>query len=161
MMYAPDQLNAMIQLIDTQLHINRKMSKGELIWFFGTMILPTSFQFNGRHDFWTATQLWIHLFGAPKFGEKTSSRHRFDDIWRHLRWSYQPRARPEGKSWEKYRWRLVDDHVARFNDHRESYFVPSGSLLTSLWLAGTIDRKPENGCKIQNAACGQSGVMMR
>jgi hypothetical protein len=24
-----------------------------------------------------------------------------------------------------------------------------------------IDRKPENGCKIQNTACGQSGVMIR
>jgi hypothetical protein len=24
-----------------------------------------------------------------------------------------------------------------------------------------IDRKPENGCKIQNAACGNSGVMLR
>jgi hypothetical protein len=23
-----------------------------------------------------------------------------------------------------------------------------------------IDRKPENGCKIQNAACGRSGVMI-
>jgi len=25
----------------------------------------------------------------------------------------------------------------------------------------TIDRKPENGCEIQNAACGRSGVMLR
>jgi hypothetical protein len=24
-----------------------------------------------------------------------------------------------------------------------------------------IDRKPENGCEIQNAACGKSGIMMR
>ena len=24
-----------------------------------------------------------------------------------------------------------------------------------------IDRKPENGCEIQNAACGRSGVMLR
>jgi hypothetical protein len=24
-----------------------------------------------------------------------------------------------------------------------------------------IDRKPENGCKIQNAACGRSGIMLR
>ena len=24
-----------------------------------------------------------------------------------------------------------------------------------------IDRKPENGCEIQNAACGHSGVMIR
>jgi hypothetical protein len=24
-----------------------------------------------------------------------------------------------------------------------------------------IDRKPENGCEIQNAACGNSGVMLR
>ena len=24
-----------------------------------------------------------------------------------------------------------------------------------------IDRKPENGCEIQNAACGKSGVILR
>jgi hypothetical protein len=24
-----------------------------------------------------------------------------------------------------------------------------------------IDRKPENGCEIQSAACGQSGIMIR
>jgi Transposase IS4 len=135
------------------------------------MVLATHFQFNGRHKLW-CTQPRTPLVGAPKFGEKTGfSRHRFDDLWRHLRWSYQPREKPEGLSWEKYQWRLVDDHVARFNDHRERYFLPSEHICVDESMARwygqgghwinmglpmyvAIDRKPENGCEIQNAACG-------
>jgi Transposase IS4 len=123
MIYPQDQISAMIQLNNAQLHRKKEMSKGELIRFFGTMVLVTRFQLNGRHELW-CNQPRTHLVGAPKFGEKTGfSHHCLDDLWRHLR--YQPREKPEGLSWEKYRWRLVDDHVARFNDHRERYFLPS------------------------------------
>jgi Transposase IS4 len=95
-----------------------------------------------------------------------------------LLWSGQPREKPEGLSWEKYRWMLVDDHVKRFNEHRQRHFFPSEHLcvdesITRWYGQGghwinlrlpmyiAIDRKPENGCKIQNAACGESGVMIR
>jgi hypothetical protein len=31
-------------------------------------------------------------------------------------------------SWERYRWMVVDDHIARFNDHRERNFYPSDKI---------------------------------
>jgi hypothetical protein len=30
-----------------------------------------------------------------------------------------------------------------------------------LFMYISIDRKPENGCEIQNTACGQSGITVR
>jgi Transposase IS4 len=169
----------MVQLTNAQLriHCKKEMTRGKLIHFFGMMILATRFQFNGQHDLWS-TQPRTHLVGAPKFGEKTGfSRHCFDDLWRHLKWSYQPREKPERLSWEKYRWMLVDGHVERFNEHRERYFVPSERICVDESMAHwygqgghwinmglpmyvAIDRKSENGCEIQNAACSQSGVMI-
>jgi hypothetical protein len=73
---------------------------------------------------------------------------------------------------------LVDDFVKNFNDHRANYFNPSDPICVdesmSRWYGQgghwinhglpqyvAIDRKPENGCEIQNAACGRSGVMLR
>ena len=65
-----------------------------------------------------------------------------------------------------------------FNQHREDNFIPGEWICAdesiSRWygLGGywiniglpmyvAIDRKPENGCEIQNSACGKSGVMLR
>ena len=79
---------------------------------------------------------------------------------------------------EQYWGRLVDDFVSRFNEHRTQAFRPSELICEnesmSRWYeAGgycinhglpqymEIDRTPENGCEIQNAACGSSGIMMR
>ena len=73
---------------------------------------------------------------------------------------------------------LVDDFVRQFNDHRGTCFVPSDvicadeSMVRWYGLGGDwiniglpmyvdIDRKPESGCEIQSACCGQSGVMIR
>jgi hypothetical protein len=79
---------------------------------------------------------------------------------------------------EAYRWMMVDDFVTNFNDHRAEYFIPSHPICVdesmSCWYGQggewinmglpcyvAISRKPENGCEIQNAACGKSGVMLR
>jgi hypothetical protein len=95
-----------------------------------------------------------------------------------MRWSEQPEVRPNSMSSEKYRWSLVDGFVDRFNEHRASMFIPSEHICVdesiSRWYGQggnwinhglpmyiAIDRKPENGCEIQNAACGKSGIMMR
>ena len=65
-----------------------------------------------------------------------------------------------------------------FNEHRANYFTPSDCICVdesmSRWYGQgghwinhglpqyvAIDRKPENGCEIQNSACGRSGVMLR
>jgi Transposase IS4 len=73
---------------------------------------------------------------------------------------------------------LVNDFIQRFNAHRVQRFSPSDRICVdesmSRWYGAgrfwinvglpqyiAIDRNPENGCEIQNAACGRSGVMMR
>jgi Transposase IS4 len=73
---------------------------------------------------------------------------------------------------------LVDDHVKMFNNHQQRHFFPSERICVDESIAGwygqgghwinmglpmyvTIDRKPENGCEIQNAACSKSGVMIQ
>ena len=72
----------------------------------------------------------------------------------------------------------MDDFIKYFNEHRANYFNPSKLICVdesmSCWYGKgghwinhglpqyvAIDQKPENGCKIQNAACGRSGVMLR
>ena len=72
----------------------------------------------------------------------------------------------------------MDGFITRFNEHRESYVIPSELLCVvesmSRWYGQggdwinyglpmyvAIDRKPENGCEIQNSACGMSGVILR
>lgn len=106
------------------------------------------------------------------------SRHRFDILFRCLRFGNQPMQKPAGMSDRSYRWLLVDDFVMNFNEHRAANFIPGSTICVdesiSRWygLGGSwiniglphyvaIDRKPESGCEIQNSACGASGVMLR
>ena len=73
---------------------------------------------------------------------------------------------------------LVDGFVNRFNAHRAYTFVPGeyicidesiirwyghggGWINCGLPHYITIDRKPENGLEVQNAVCGDSGIMLQ
>lgn len=79
---------------------------------------------------------------------------------------------------EPYCWLLVDGFVEAFNLHRRQTFTPSDLICVdesiSRWYGQgghwinhglpmyiAIDRKLENGCEIQNVACGWSGVMIQ
>jgi hypothetical protein len=79
---------------------------------------------------------------------------------------------------EQYCWLLVNGFVEKFNDYKKNYFIPSHTICVdesiSRWngqggfwiniglpMYMTIDHKPENGCEIQNAACGNIGVMLQ
>ena len=81
-------------------------------------------------------------------------------------------------SHEIYRWIIFDHCVQAFNDHRELLFVLSHFICVEegvsifygqcghwihmeLPMCIAIDQNPENGCEIQNSACGRSGVMLR
>ena len=78
---------------------------------------------------------------------------------------------------ESYRWMCVDGFMMRFNDYRQDYYSLSENICVdesiSRWYGQgghwinivlpmyvAIDRKPENGCEIQNAADGKSGIML-
>lgn len=177
-MFPPQALLSIVRLTTRQLQLISKpaTSKGEIVKFFGVITLTTKFEFDDRRSLWatTATSKYIP---APMFG-KMMSRNRFDDLWRCIRFSDQPSVRSADMTAEQYRWRLVDDFVKEFNDHRASTFSPSERICVdesiSRWYGKgghwinhglpmyvAIDRKPENGCEIQCASCGKSGIMIR
>ena len=179
MLFPPEQLQLILQLTNHELGMARKTytSAGEIVKFFGVMLLVTRFEFGSRASLWSnvTTNKYIP---APSFGQTGMPRKRFDDLWMCIRFSEQPPNRPSEMTSEQYRWRLVDDFVKNFNEHRAQKFFPSDEICVdesmSRWYGQgghwinhglpmyvAIDRKPENGCEIQNAACGRSGVIIR
>ena len=79
---------------------------------------------------------------------------------------------------ETFRWQLVDDFIHAFNQHRASNFNPCGTLcvdesiirwygLGGHWISVglphyvCIDRKPEDGCEIQDICCAETGILCR
>jgi Transposase IS4 len=184
-MFPPSQLNLMHRLMIEEIQkiavannvIHQDMTKGELLKFFGILILSTRFEFSARASLWSTTAPYKYV-PAPAFGKKGMSRHRFDLLFRCLRFGEQPSVQPPEMSHKRFRWLLVDDFVTNFNTHREATFVPGTTICVdesvSRWygLGGgwisvglphylAIDRKPDNGCEIQDAACGESGVIIR
>ena len=153
-----------------------RLTTGELLKWFGVLILITRFEFGERDHLWR-TKSSCKYIPTPNFGERTGmTRDRFNDLFRYMVWSKQPSQRPEGMSSEAYRWMLLQDFVANFNDHRCCFFVAGWLICVdesiSRWygLGGhwinmglpmyvAIDRKPEDGLEIQNAACAHSGIM--
>jgi len=101
-------------------------------------------------------------------------------MWSALRFSRQPTGGPstDDASGERYRWALINEFISSINDHRAAHVTPGDTIcvegsmvkwygLGGAWISNgipmyfSIDRKPENGCEIQNAACGRSGIMLR
>jgi Transposase IS4 len=178
-MFPPTQLDIMTRCTNTILEEKnkRRTTVGELVQFLGIVILTTRFEFKSRASLWSTTSPSKYEI-PPSFGRTGMKRQRFDELWQCIRWSFQPKERPEGMSSEKFRWKLVDGFVEQFNDHRVRMFIPSEYICVdesiSRWYGQggewinhglpmyiAIDRKPENGCEIQNAACAKSGVMIR
>jgi len=174
------QLENMVRDTSDVLEIKGKnrLTVGELLKFFGVMILATRYEFGDRKSLW-ATKSSCKYVPAPAFGKMTGmARDRFDDIWNNIVWSTQAKERADDESHEGHRWKLVEDHVKNINEHRKKYFKPSNIICAdesiSRWygLGGhwinvglpmyvAMDRKPENGCEIQNCCDGISGIMMR
>ena len=181
-MMPKEQLRDMIDLTNLQLRQlqdeTSNVDQRELLKFIGVLLLGTRFEFGHRRNLWSEDPL-SRFVEAPAFGRKTGmSRDRFEQIWGNLRFSYQPAEQPAGMTSEQYRWMLVDGFVARFNQHRVKYFIPSSTLCVDesicRWYGhgGTwinrglpmyiaMDRKPESGGEIQDCACGQSGIMVQ
>jgi Transposase IS4 len=151
------------------------ISVGELLKFFGVLVLMTRFEFGKRHDLWKTSPSSKYI-PAPAFGKTVTSRNRFDQISGCIRFSDQLKTQEELKS-VRYRWMLVNDFVSAVNTHRRTIVTPSELICVDESIARwygrgghwidmdlphyvSIDRKPENGCEVQNAACGKSGIML-
>eukprot|EP00171_Calliarthron_tuberculosum_P006804 IDg6804t1 len=142
------QLDAMLRITNKKLFEQKRRltTAGELLKFFGMLILITRFEFGNRSTLWSTTRPGKYV-PAPSLGSAGMSRDRFDMLWRCIRFSDQPDARPSSMSSEQYRWRLVDDFVERFNAHRVSNFSPSDRIC--------VDES------MSKCACGRSKIMMR
>ena len=53
------------------------------------------------------------------------NRHRFDILWRRVRWIHHLDVQDEGTIHEAHQWKLVEDFVATFNEYRTHIFSPS------------------------------------
>lgn len=180
MMFPPKELEIVEQLTTKRLEEDNliKTTKGEIVRFFGTLILITRYEFTTRASLWS-NHPPSKYETAPMFGKKTRfTRKRFNELMSHIRFSNQPNEKPDSLSSEQYRWLLVDGFIKEFNDYRRSHFRPSDVICVdesiSRWYGQggdwinhglpmyiAIDRKPENGCEIQDACCGRSGVMLQ
>jgi len=153
-------------------------SIGEILKWIGVNILATRYEFGDRASLWNRTPTSKYV-PAKNFGELTGmSRDRYDALMKHVVWSMQPKERPPHMSHEAWRWMLVDGFVDNINNHRATHYKASDLICVdesiARWygLGGTwinmglpmyvaIDRKPEDGCEIQNCCDGRSNVMMR
>ena len=157
---------------------NTPTTMGEILKWFGVLILITRFEFGSRASLWSTTSQ-TRFVPPPCLGETTGmSRNRFDELWRHCILSEQPAERPLDMSHEAWRWMLVDDFVNNFNDHRQAFYKPSWLICVdesiSRWygLGGSwinialphyvaMDRKAKHRWEIQSSADGMIGIMMR
>lgn len=180
MMFPPKQLEIMQQLTSRKL-VEKNLTPttiGEIIRFFGSLILITRYEFTTRASLWS-THPPTKYETAPMFGLKTKfTRKRFNELFSNIRFGDQPDQKPDHLTSEQYRWLLVDGFVTQFNNHRRDTFKPSDVICVdesiSRWYGQggdwinhglpmyiAIDRKPENGCEIQDSCCGKSGVMLQ
>lgn len=149
----------------------------ELMCFFGVLILGTRFEWTNRRSLWSLDTP-SRFIPAPNFAKTGMSRNCFDVIWQCIRFSEQPTNIPDGMTAEDHRWMLCDDFVSFINEHRKQFMTPGQDLCVDesivRWygLGGdwincglpmyiAMDRKPENGCEIQNVCDGQTGIMLR
>ena len=123
MLFPPEQLQLILQFTNNELAIARKnyTTAGEIVKLFGVMLLVTHFEFGSRASLWSnvTTNKYIP---APSFGLTGMPRKRFDDLWMCIRFSEQPPNHASDMTSEQYRWRLVDDFVINFNEHRAQNF---------------------------------------
>ena len=91
----PQQLQLILQLTNNELAIARKnyTTAGEIVKFFGVMLLVTRFEFGSRASLWSnmTTNKYIP---APSFGLTGMPRKRFDNLLMCIWFSEQPLNRP-------------------------------------------------------------------
>jgi len=168
----------MVHLTSSKLEVRgmQPTDGGEVLKWVGVTLLATRYEFGARADL-RATRARSMFMLAPAFGERTGmSRRRFDALWSCMTFSQQTGGADDAS--EKRRWQLINDFIASINDHRASRVSPSDLIcvdesmcqwygqgghcvLRGLPMYVAIDGKPENGCEIQNAASGRSGIMLR
>ena len=123
MLFPPEQLQLILQLTHNELAMVRKKhtTAGEIVKFFGVMLLVTQFEFGSWASLWSNTYTNKYI-PARSFGLTGMPWKQFDDLWMCMRFSDQPCNHPSEMTSEQYCWRLVDDFVKSFNEHQVQIF---------------------------------------
>ena len=80
----------------------KETTTGEILIFFGIIILMSKFELCKRRDLWTNTSQFRYV-SAPVLGKTGIDRKRFDLLWQWMVWSHQPEIRPETIKDSQYR----------------------------------------------------------
>ena len=123
MLFPPEQLQLILQLTNNELSMVRKnyTMTGEIVKFFGVMLLVTRFEFGSHASLWSKTSTNKYI-PAPSFGLSGMPWKQFNDLWMCIRFRDQPCNHPSDMTSEQYCWRLVDDFIKNFNEHRAQIF---------------------------------------
>ena len=103
MLLPPEQLQLILQLTNNKLAMARKnyTMAGEIVKFFGVMLLVTWFEFGSRASLWSNTSTNKYI-PAPSFGLTGMPQKQFDNLWMCIRFSDQPHNRPSEMTSEQY-----------------------------------------------------------
>ena len=172
-MFPTDMLNLIVS--ETNIVLDEygysTTTPGEILKFFGVLVLMTRFEFRNRAALWKNTGMNKYMPG-PQFG-KFMTRNRFELLRRSIRF-----CRRSATPMSVDRWAPVVDFVNAINKHRRQNVIPSESIcvdesmsrwygMGGKWISKglphyvALDRKPENGCELKTAACGRSGILLR
>ena len=82
--------------------------------WFGIIIQATSFEFGDRASMFSTISQSKYR-SAPSFDKTVINSQRFDMMWSHVQWRYQPDVRGEVTIYEAHQWKIVEDFVTYFN----------------------------------------------
>ena len=172
-MFPESHLGSIVDATNTKLRARalRVTSAGEMLRLFGIFVLITRTEFPDRRYLWSLTSD-SENFEPSRFG-RHMARQRFEDLLECICFSGI-------MSTDTFdRWTDVSGFLKAINDHRQTFVSPSERICVdeamSRWygLGGdylkgkglphyvALDRKPENGCELKSACCGESGIMLR
>ncbi len=179
-MMPPAQLVLVLELTNARLAAKekREMTCQELLRWIGVCMLIASINFHGdRRKLWEGGSATSKYFPSYDLCATGMSHNRFDNILYAVRWSRQPPKQPDGMSSERYRWMLVDDFIDNIKEYHSRTFDPGDHLEADktvirwygiggafvdaglpMYLA--LERKLNNGGKIQNLSNMASGIML-
>ena len=117
-LFPPELLQLILQLKNNELAMvrNNYTRAGEIVKFFGVMLLVTRFEIGSWASLWSNTSTNKYI-PAQLFGLTGMPLKWFDNLGMYIRFSDQPHNCPSDMTSEQYHWRLVNDFVKYFNEH--------------------------------------------
>ena len=93
----------------------RLTTRGDILKFFGVLILIIRIEFGSRRYLWSS-QLSSKYLPKPQFGN-IISRTRFEELRQNVTFSFPANSSD--------RWGMIRDFIIAINDHRASHVIPS------------------------------------